>query len=62
MTFDEAILKELRQTLESIRESLLVGGARDYAEYRFMTGEIRGLSRAIGVVTDLAANIRDNDD
>jgi len=62
MTFDEVVVKELTARKRSLEEALAAGAAKDIAEYRYMVGEIRGLSLAIGTITDLAANLRDNDD
>ena len=62
MTFDEAVVKELMSRKQSLEAALAAGSAKDHAEYRYMVGEIRGLSLAIGTINDLAANIRENDD
>ena len=62
MTFDEIVLKELNGRVESLSQTLLMGNVKDYAEYRYMVGELRGLSLAVNTVKDLAANIRDSDD
>lgn len=61
------------KTLEIIKEKInekqaqlahAVGScaAKDYAEYRAMCGEIRGLSIAEGFILDLAAQMERNDD
>jgi hypothetical protein len=46
------------------REALLCGGgAKDYAEYKWITGEISGLNRAIQEIDDLQKRIdRNNGD
>ena len=62
MTYEEAILRELRAKLDSLKEALCNGQAKDYAEYKYMVGEIRGLSFACNVTTDLADKIRKADD
>lgn len=62
MTFDEAVLRELREKLDAIKEALCNGQVKDYAEYKYMAGEIRGLSFAIMTTIDLADKIRKSDD
>ena len=62
MTFDEAVLRELNGRIDGLKQALFSGGAKDYAEYKYMVGELRGLSLAVNVTTDLAANLRDSDD
>lgn len=55
------VLKELEERRESIAQALLSGSAKDFAEYRDLCGEIRGLSRAHAFVTDLAKNMELSD-
>lgn len=45
-----------------IQEDLGGGSARDYAEYRAMVGEIKGLLTARLNMTDLQKNIEESDD
>lgn len=56
------VLKELEEQRDSISRALHDGAARDFAEYRFMTGEIRGLSRAHAYITDLVRKMEREDD
>lgn len=61
------------KTLEIIKEKINAkqaqlahaasdGSAKDYAEYRAICGEIRGLSIAEGFILDLADQMERNDD
>tara|TARA_R110000868_G_scaffold358836_1_gene620600 strand:+ start:143 stop:334 length:192 start_codon:yes stop_codon:yes gene_type:complete len=56
------VIKELEERRESIAQALVSGAAKDYAEYKFMTGEIQGLSRAHAFITDLVKRMENNDD
>ena len=42
----DVVIKEIEERRESIAQALISGSAKDFAEYKFMTGEIQGLSRA----------------
>jgi hypothetical protein len=56
------VIKEIEERRESIAQALISGSARDYAEYKFMTGEIQGLSRAHAFITDLVRKMEDDDE
>lgn len=56
------VLKELEERRETISQALLSGSAKEFAEYRDLCGEIRGLSRAHAFVTDLAKKMELSDD
>jgi hypothetical protein len=62
---EEKILMLISSKLEERREQLIQsvtdGSAKDYAEYRYMCGTIRGLSFAQSEVEDLVRRIRDMD-
>jgi predicted nucleic acid-binding Zn-ribbon protein len=62
MTELDLLIKEFRERIEMLSDSLLSGGAKSYDEYRAMTGEIRGLSFAKLTVTDLVRKLEHNDD
>lgn len=47
------VLKEIEDRREQIAQALISGGARDFSEYKSMTGEIRGLSQAHVYIVDL---------
>ncbi len=56
------VLKEIEEQRELIARSLVDGSARDFAEYKSMSGEIRGLSLAHGYMTDLVRKMERDDD
>lgn len=58
----DVILKEIEERRETTARALVDGGARDYAEYRSMCGEIRGLSIAHSFVTDLVRKLERDED
>jgi Mg2+ and Co2+ transporter CorA len=47
------VLKEIEDRRQDIAEALISGAARDFSEYKSMTGEIRGLSQAHMYIKDL---------
>jgi hypothetical protein len=56
------VIKELEERRETIAQALLSGAAKDFAEYKFMTGEVQGLSRAHAFITDLVKRMENDDD
>lgn len=56
------VLRELEERRENLAESLISGAAKDYAEYRSLCGEIRGLSRAYNHITDLLTRMEESDE
>lgn len=56
------VMKEIEEHRESIARALIDGSARDYAEYKSMCGEIRGLSLAHSFVTDLVRKMENDDE
>ena len=61
-TVFSVILKELEEKQQSLADALASGAAKDFAEYKFMCGEIRGLSFAHAYVTDLVRKMEQDDD
>jgi hypothetical protein len=61
-SFDDAILRELHNRIELLQDALCHGQAKDFSEYKYMVGELRGLALAVGVTKDLAAHLRNDDD
>lgn len=58
-----AIIKErINEKQAFLAKSVSEGTSKDYAEYRAMCGEIRGLSIAEGFILDLADQMERNDD
>jgi hypothetical protein len=56
------VLKDIEEHRESIARALIDGTARDYADYRSMCGEIRGLSVAHAFINDLVRKMEQQDD
>ena len=60
MTALELLRKEIEETLDAHKESVAYGHAKDYAEYRYSTGVITGLTSALQRVKDLQKYDEDN--
>jgi hypothetical protein len=58
----EVLLKQYRDKRNQIAEAVSSGAAKDYAEYRALCGEIRGLLTAESYLLDLAKNLENADD
>ena len=58
----DVVIKEIEERRESIAQALISGSAKDYAEYKFMTGEIQGLSRVHAFTTDLVRKMENEDE
>ena len=56
------VLKDIDEQRDSITRALSDGAAKDFAEYRYMTGEIRGLSLAHAFITDLVRKMERDDE
>lgn len=56
------VLKEIEGRRDSIAEALISGSAKDFNEYKYMTGEIRGLSLAHSFINDLVRKMEQSDD
>ena len=56
------VLKEIEERREMIGRALIEGSAKDYAEYKSLCGEIRGLSQAHMYITDLVRKMEQDDD
>lgn len=59
--FDVA-LESIEERREAVARALVDGGAKDFAEYSFMCGEVRGLSRAHSMIQDLVRKMENDDD
>ena len=58
----DVVLKEIEDRRESIGRAVIDGAARDFAEYKSMCGEIRGLSQAHIYITDLVRRMEREDE
>jgi hypothetical protein len=56
------VLKEIEERRESIARALVEGAAKDYAEYRNLCGEIRGLAQAQMYINDLVRKMERDED
>lgn len=57
------ILKDnINEKQAQLSYALTTSAAKDYADYRAICGEIRGLSIAEGYILDLAKKMEHNDD
>lgn len=57
----DVVLKEIEDKRDGIARALIDGAARDYPEYKSMTGEIRGLSLAHSFITDLVRKMQNDE-
>jgi glycerol dehydrogenase-like iron-containing ADH family enzyme len=58
----EIIKEKINEKQAQLAHAVGGGSAKDYAEYRAICGEIRGLSIAEGFILDLADQMERNDD
>ena len=56
------VIKDINDRRESLKNALSDGAAKDYAEYRAMSGEIQGLSLAHFLLTDLVRKMEYDDE
>ena len=56
------IVNDLEERVRLLREAISTGAAKDYAEYKSMCGEIRGLSHAHIYLNDLVRRIENGQD
>jgi hypothetical protein len=58
----EVLLKQYKDKRSQLADAVSSGAAKDYAEYRALCGEIRGLLIAESYLLDLAKNLENADD
>lgn len=56
------VMKEIRERRSQLSDALAAGSAKDYAEYKYLCGEIRGLSAVEMYLSDLAKNLEQIDE
>jgi hypothetical protein len=56
------LLKEMKEREQSLSGSICDGGAKDYAEYRYLCGQIQGLGFAQMTITDLVRRLEKFDE
>ena len=59
--FSEHLLKRIRERQEVLKTTLASGNAQDFDQYRFMVGQISGLSFAEREIVSLNAETEEND-
>lgn len=62
MNVIEAILKEIRERRAQLSDGLGNSSAKSFEEYRFICGEIRGLTTVESYILDLAKHMEYSDD
>ena len=58
----DVVIKEIEERRDSIAQALISGAAKDFPEYKSMSGEIRGLSLAHSFITDLVRKMENDDE
>lgn len=61
-TVFSVLLKEIEDRQRSLTNALASGAAKDHAEYKYMCGEIRGLSFTHSSITDLVRKMEQDED
>ena len=56
------LIKQIDDKVEHLQEAIGNGSARDFAEYKGMVGEVKGLLTARLNITDLLEKLEDSDD
>lgn len=56
------LMNRLEEERIRIHENLGEGGPKDFAEYRFTVGVVRGLHIAQSLISDLAKNMEQDDE
>ena len=59
--FSEHLLKQIRERQEVLKTTLASGNAQDFDQYRFMVGQISGLSFAEREIVSLNAETEEDD-
>lgn len=58
----EVLLRQYRDKRSQLADAVSSASAKDYAEYRAICGEIRGLLTAESYLLDLAKNLENSDE
>ena len=57
----DVLQKKIEEDISSATEFLSGGGAKDFAQYKEITGMLRGLTSCLNHVNDLSRNYLDDD-
>ena len=60
-TVFDVLQKKIEEDIPSATEFLGDGGAKDFAQYKEITGMLRGLTSCLNHVNDLSRNYLDDD-
>ena len=58
----EAVIKHIRVKQAQLADALASGAAKDYTQYQFICGEIRGLTVVEMYIQDLVKHLETSDD
>ena len=62
MTGLEVLLKQLDEKAQQLQDSIVNGNLEDFADYKKLCGEVRGLLTARGYVLDLKDRLEKSDE
>jgi len=60
-TVFDVLTKQIEEDISSATEFLSSGGAKDFPQYKEITGMLRGLTSCMNHVNDLSRNYLDDD-
>jgi len=58
----EYLLEQYKDRMQVLTEAVARGNCKDFDEYRFVCGQLRGLEAACSVIQDLAERLENSDD
>ena len=58
----EVVAQQIAEEIEKMTLDVIMGKAKDYADYKYYCGIIRGLTKANSLTQELAQQMRQDDD
>ena len=58
----EYLLKEYKERMAMLTEAIARGNCKDFEEYKYVYGQLRGLEAACAVIEDLTNRLEKSDD
>lgn len=58
----EYLLDQYKDRMQMLTEAIARGNCKDFEEYRFVCGQLRGLEAACSVIQDLKERLENSDD
>lgn len=58
----EYLLEQYKDRMQMLTEAIARGNCKDFEEYRFVCGQLRGLEAACGLIQDLVERLENTDD